>query len=132
MNAKQVIAAAALALIGSASFAQSEIELQHFGAGQKSTVSRAEVRSQVLRAQASGETVTTAEVTLAKIPATGLTRAEVRAATQQALADGSLARLGEVEVNEVPVTSVRSRAEVSAEARAATRSGQAARVQAGR
>jgi Domain of unknown function (DUF4148) len=60
MNTKQVITAAVISLIGSAAFAQAE--LQHFGADQKSTVSRAEVRAEAQAAVANGELSTPSEV----------------------------------------------------------------------
>ena len=62
MNTKQALAAAVITLIGSAAFAQSEAELQHFGADQKSTVSRAEVRAEAQAAVANGELTTPSEV----------------------------------------------------------------------
>ncbi len=63
MNTKQAIIAAAITLIGSAALAQSsEVDLQHFGAQQKSTVSRAEVRTDVQAALATGELTTPNEV----------------------------------------------------------------------
>jgi len=62
MNTKQVITAAVITLIGSAAFAQAEADLQHFGADQKSTVSRAEVRAEVQAAVANGELSTPSEV----------------------------------------------------------------------
>ncbi len=60
MNTKQVITAAVISLIGSAAFAQTE--LQHFGADQKSTVSRAEVRAEAQAALVAGELSTAPEV----------------------------------------------------------------------
>jgi len=62
MNTKQVITAAVISLIGSAAFAQAEADLQHFGADQKSTVSRAEVRAEAQAAVANGELTTPSEV----------------------------------------------------------------------
>lgn len=63
MNTKQAIAAAVISLIGSAAFAQSsEADLQYFGADQKSTVSRTEVRAEVQAAVANGELSTPSEV----------------------------------------------------------------------
>jgi Domain of unknown function (DUF4148) len=62
MNTKQVITAAVITLIGSAAFAQAEADLQHFGADQKSTVSRAEVRAEAQAAVANGELSTPSEV----------------------------------------------------------------------
>ncbi len=136
MNTKHLIAAAALSLVASASFAQTEAELQHFGASQPSVTTRAAVRSEVIRARANGETLTPAEADVAglfpKAQATGVTRAEVRSAVLKARADGSLDRLRELDAiggsNSNAVASTRSREEVRAEAIAATR---APRVQAG-
>ena len=63
MNTKQALTAAVITLIGSAAFAQSsEADLQHFGADQKSTVSRTEVRAEVQAAVANGELSTPSEV----------------------------------------------------------------------
>ncbi|MET0334251.1 MAG: DUF4148 domain-containing protein [Rhizobacter sp.] len=86
MNTKQALIAAAIALVGSsAAFAQSsEIDLQHFGADQSSTVSRAEVRSDVLKAQAAGSLVVPGEVLAAAVPARAVVSAPVtRAAVQE-------------------------------------------------
>lgn len=149
MNTKQAITAAVITLMGSAAFAQGEIELQHFGANQASTVSRAEV----LRAQGSGELSTPLEAqhfgasqqsttrvvrarasgqTQASAQANGATRAEVRAAVQQGLADGSLMRPSEAyPFASTDMASTRTREEVRAEAIAATQAAKAARVQAG-
>jgi hypothetical protein len=62
MNTKQAIAAAAIALVGSAAFAQSEAELQHFGAQQTSSLSRAVVRADVQQARVAGLLNTPSEV----------------------------------------------------------------------
>ncbi len=145
MNRKQAIAAAVIALAGSAAFAQTELELQHFGSSQPAASSvattRAAVRGEVLRARAAGETPSPTEAdTAALIPkaakaqpqASTRTRAEVRAEVLKAQADGSLARQAELDVlSDYPVASVRTREEVRAEAIAATRAAKAARVQAG-
>ena len=138
MNTKQLIAAAAIALVGSTTaFAQSEIELQHFGADQTSTLTRAEVRAELLRARAAGEVPVVSDLMGALSPVaattrvTDPTRAQVRAEVVKGLADGSLAQPTEVSMSATAAGSVRSREEVRAEARASTRSAQAARVQAG-
>jgi len=139
MNRKQVIAAAVLALTGSAVFAQAEADLQYFGASKPvaSTTTRQAVRAEVLRARAAGETLAPADADVAglfpkaatKGQASQLTRAEVRAEVLKAQADGSLTRARELDiVGEKAVASVRSREEVRNEAIAATR---APRVQAG-
>ena len=62
MNTKQAIAAAAIALVGSAAFAQSEAELQHFGAQQQFAISRAEVRAELQQARIAGVLNTPSEV----------------------------------------------------------------------
>ena len=133
MNRKQVIAAAALVLTGTAVFAQTEVELQNFGAAQPSVTTRAAVKNEVLRAHAAGQALAPAEVDVAglfpKAQASGATRAAVRAEVLKARADGTLARQAELDTNVgATVASVRSREEVRAEAIAAMR---AARVQAG-
>jgi len=94
MNRKQLIAAAALTLLGSAAFAQSEIELQHFGANQPSVVSRSEVRAELQRARAAGEVPAYSEV-VAQSPKAGandVQRAQVRGDVLKARANGSLAQ----------------------------------------
>lgn len=113
---KQVIIAAAVALMGSASaFAQSEIDLQHFGAQQASTVSRSEVRADVQRAQADGALVAKSEVLAAAVPASSKV-----SRTQVAVAD--LAIPTEVAMFKAPQASTLSREAVKAEARAYARS----------
>lgn len=132
MNRKHVIALA-LAAVGSTAFAQStELDLQHFGASQPSTVTRAAVRAEVIKARANGENLVPAEADVAglfqKAPAAStVTRADRRAEVLQARQDGTLQRLNEVDVGATPVASTRSRDEVRKEAIAATRAGQAAR-----
>ena len=139
MNTKQLIAAAAIALVGSTTaFAQSEIELQHFGADQTSTLTRAEVRAELLRARAAGEVPVVSDLMGALSPvvatarATDATHAQLRAEVVKGLADGSLGQPTDVAVTATNAAgSVRSREEVRAEARAYTRDSHAARVQAG-
>lgn len=134
MNSKQVIVAAALALVGSAGFAQT-LQLQHFGENQTSATTRVAVRNEVTRSLANGVALVPSEVDVAtvfpKVPAGGVTRAEVRAEVLKARADGSLARQQEQDIGGTFVASTRTREEVRAEAIAQTRAGQAARVQAG-
>lgn len=127
MNTKQAITAAVITLMGSAAFAQAEIELQHFGANQTSTVSRAEVRAEVLRAQGTGELSTPTEVRLAAVPAKSSStfastdRAQVRAEVIKARAD--LALPAEVAMSaDKAAASTRSRQEVREEARQYVRS----------
>lgn len=136
MNTKQLIAAAVLTLVGStAAFAQTELELQHFGANQPSATTRAAVRAEFLRAQASGEVQTPNEVvvsSLAAPKANSPARAEVRTAFVKPRVDSSYALPTEVTMFANDTTGpVRSREEVRAEARAYTRTSHAARVQAG-
>jgi hypothetical protein len=126
MNTKQVIAAAAIALVGSAAFAQSEIELQHFGATQAPSVSRAEVRADVKRAQVAGELTTPTEVQIAAIPgkasaSSAANRAQVRAEVMQARS--TLATPTEVTMFATTAAQpARSREDVRAEARQFVRS----------
>ena len=128
MNTKQVIAAAAIALVGSAAFAQSEVELQNFGLDQASTVSRAEVRAQVQRAQASGELSTPSEVLVAATPVGKASTLSARADRAQVRSDVIKARAELAIPSEValfatqPQAATRSRAEVRAEAREYVRS----------
>lgn len=138
MNTKQLIAAAAIALVGSTTaFAQSESELQNFGASQTSTLTRAEVRAELLRARATGEAPVVSDLiwfsspVVATARVTDPTRAQLRAEVVKGLADGSLAQPTEVAMTATAAGSARSREEVRAEARASTRSARAARVQAG-
>jgi hypothetical protein len=137
MNRKHALALA-LAIAAPAAFAQSgELDLQHFGAPQASTTTRAAVRAEVIKARTDGDNLVPKEADIAgifqKAPAAGeVTRAQRRAEVLQARQDGTLQRLSEVEVNATPVVSTRSRDEVRKEAIAATRSGKAANgVQAG-
>jgi hypothetical protein len=126
MNRKQALTAAAIALFGSsAAFAQSgEIDLQHFGANQASTVSRAAVRAEVLQAQAAGELTVPGEVIASRVPArnngvaaTRLTRAQVKAD----IAGADLVTPAEVIAWTTPAGSTVSREAVRAEARAQAR-----------
>ncbi|MBX3626940.1 MAG: DUF4148 domain-containing protein [Rhizobacter sp.] len=134
MNRQHVIALA-LAAVGSTAFAQSsELDLQHFGASQPSTVTRAAVRAEVIKARADGENLVPVQADVAglfqKAPAAStVTRADRRAEVLQARKDGTLERLSlsEVDVSATPVVSTRTREEVRKEAIAATRAGQAAR-----
>jgi len=127
MNTKQAIAAAVITLMCSAAFAQGEIELQHFGANQTSTVSRAEVRAEVLRAQGTGELTTPLEVRLAAVPTKSSSvlasadRVQIRADVMKARADLALSKEASMVVPTAHA-SVRSREEVRAEARAHVRS----------
>lgn len=127
MNAKTLFAAAALALVGTASFAD---EVRDYPT--PSTLTRAEVKAELLRAQAAGETVahldTYGQKEQMRVPARGntvvasLNRVEVR--RELALAARNSATIqGESYGSFAPtVASVRSRDEVRAEAIAAMRS----------
>jgi len=135
MNTKQAIAAAVITLVGSAAFAQSEVELQHFGANQASTVSRAEVRADVQRARLAGELNSPTVVLAASLaPKAGalvstVARAQVRSEVMQSLAQLSVPI--EVATNQAPASAL-SRQDVRAEARQYVRSdGIAARISAG-
>ncbi|HEY0821578.1 MAG TPA: DUF4148 domain-containing protein [Rhizobacter sp.] len=136
MNRKHALALA-LVIAAPASFAQAtELELQHFGAPQASTTTRAAVRAEVVKARAQGENLTPHAADIAgvhqKAPAAGeVTRAQRRAEVLQARQDGTLDRRLEVDVNAAPVVSTRSRDDVRKEAVAATRNGAARGVQAG-
>lgn len=128
MNRKQVFAAAALVLAGSAAFAQGEIELQHFGANQQSTTTREAVRNEVVRTRASGQTQASAEASKPQLKTVGAIRADMHATVKQGFADGSLTRPSEAyPFAGTDMASTRTREEVRAEAIAA----KAARVQAG-
>jgi hypothetical protein len=128
MNSKSLIAAAALALIGSAAMAQTNYtEEAMFRADPTSSVSRADVRAEFLRAQAANDLPVNSDVApvmVAKAPAGALTRSQARAAYEQQPLDLTLAV-------KVDPAAGRSRQDVRAEAVAFTKSGQSARVQAG-
>lgn len=99
MNRKHAIAIV-LAAVGTTAFAQSsEIDLQHFGASQPSTTTRAAVRAEVIKARANGETLVPQEADVA----------------------------GQFQKTPAASTVTRSRDEVRKEAVAATRNGQASR-----
>jgi hypothetical protein len=84
MNTHRLLAAVAVALVAApAAYAQTEIELQQFGAGQASVISRAELRAEVLQAQAAGALVIPGEVLAAAVPARhAVTVPATRAAAQ--------------------------------------------------
>jgi hypothetical protein len=134
MNRKHALALA-FAAFGSAAFAQSgELDLQHFGATQPSTTTRAAVRAEVIKARANGENMVPHEADIAgvfqKAPAAStVTRAQRRAEVLQARSEGAFDRPAEVDVNATPVASTRTREEVRKEAIAAMRNARG--VQAG-
>lgn len=126
MNAKTLIAAAALALVGTATFAD---EVRDYPT--PSTLTRAEVKAEMVRAQAAGETVahldTYGQKEQMRVPArgntvvAGLNRVEVRRELARA-GNNSATIQGESYGSFAPaVASVRSRDEVRAEAVAAMR-----------
>lgn len=123
MNTKQVIAAAAIALVGSAAFAQSEVELQHFGAAQASSISRAEVRADVQRAQAQGELNTPSEVLASAVSSAKAPALFARSSREFVKATADLATPTEVAMfaNKARQSTL-SRGEVRAEAREYVRS----------
>ena len=129
MNTKQIIAAAAIALVGSAAFAQEAV--QNIEIPTSSNVQRADVKAEALRARAAGE-LANSEATVVSAPAasTTLTRAAVRNEFLQARAAGKVVYVGDVAqfANET-VAPVRTREEVKAEARAFARLNQTANVQ---
>jgi hypothetical protein len=139
MNRKQALTALALVVAGSAAFAQTEAELQHFGAPQASTTTRAAVRADVVKAGAPNAAEVDVAGVAQKAPApkaqaqaSAVTREQRRAEVLQAQADGTLNRPAEIGVfSDRAVASTRTRDEVRKEAVAATRSGQARSVQAG-
>lgn len=134
MNRKHALALA-FAAFGSAAFAQSgELDLQHFGATQPSTTTRAAVRAEVIKARANGENLVPHEADIAgvfqKAPAAStVTRAQRRAEVLQARSEGAFDRPAEVDVSATPVASTRTREEVRKEAIAAMRNARG--VQAG-
>jgi len=135
MNTKQAIAAAVITLVGSAAFAQSEVELQHFGANQASTVSRAEVRAEVQHARLAGELGSPTEVVAASLaPKAGASVSTVARAQVRSDVIKSRAQLSvpiEVAMNQAPASTL-SRQDVRAEARQYVRSdAAAARISAG-
>lgn len=117
MNRKHVFAAAVIALASSAAFAQMEVELQHFGATQSeartttraavaavspkaaaakaSGLTRADVRAEVLKAQADGSLARPADLAvLDNYPVASVrTREEVRAEAIAATKTGKAARV---------------------------------------
>lgn len=129
MNSKQIIAAAAFALVGATAFAQEAV--QNIELPTSSNVQRADVKAELQRARAAGE-VSGAEAVAVNPPASssGLTRAQVRDEYLQARASGKVIYVGEVAqfTNDVKA-SVRTREEVKAEARAFARLNQTANVQ---
>ncbi|MBC7956431.1 MAG: DUF4148 domain-containing protein [Cytophagales bacterium] len=126
MNTKQAIAAAVIALVGApAAFAQSEAELQHFGAQQVSTVSRAEVRADVQQASIAGVLSIPSEVLAAGIAPkasrfAAVNRAQARADVISARAE--LAVPTEVAMFAKQSAANRDRQDVRAEAREYARS----------
>jgi len=128
MNTKQIIAAAAIALVGSAAFAQEAV--QNIEIPTSSNVQRADVKAEALRARAAGE-LSNGEAVVVSAPApTTVSRAAVRNEFLQARASGKVVYVGDVAqfANETTAP-VRTREEVKAEARAFARLNQTANVQ---
>lgn len=124
MNTKSLFAAAALALIGTTSFAQ---DVRDYPT--PSTLTRAEVKAEMNRAHSEGAVLTqsesygvvqpTAKIANSQFVA-GLSRVEVRRDLSQAPVNAATI-VGESYGTVVPGLSLRSRAEVRAEAVAATK-----------
>lgn len=137
MNTKTIFAAAALTLIATASFAG---EVSEFAVPTGAVLTRAEVRAELLRSQASdslaaqGESYGTvpnnfvAQRSVAN-PLAAVSRSDVKAELVQSQADRTLVA-GEAYGTVVPGTSQRSRAEVRAQAIAAMRGAQVRAVEA--
>ncbi len=126
MTAKTLFAAAAIALIGTTAFAGEVTEF----ATPTSTLTRAEVRADLARSQTANDLFAQGEsygnvqpMVLAQRAANnqvaGLSRVEVKRELARAQADGSFAQAGESYGSVVPGVSLRTRAEVRAEAIAA-------------
>ena len=135
MNTKQLIAAAAFALVGSTAFAE-DAAMQYIDIPvAPSKLQRAEVKAEYLRAQAAGEPSISSETAVVSVPVStsGLTRAQVRTSLAQARASGKYVFISDSPEFAQDVTGIqRTREEVRAEARAYTRASQsAADVQAG-
>ncbi len=128
MNAKTIFAAAALALIGTASFAS---EVSEFPVPTGSTLTRAEVRAELVRSQAANNLVARGEtygavpaIFVAQRPVAGqavaVSRSDVKSELARSQADRTLVA-GEAYGTVAPVAGLRTRAEVRAEAIAAAR-----------
>lgn len=128
MNAKTLIAAAALAIVGTTAFAD---EVRDYPT--PSTLTRAEVLADLARARAEQSPIEFAEAygnvqpaivaqRNARNPATTLTRVEVLRQLAQARADEGTLVAGEAYGSVKPGLSLRTREEVRAEAIAANRS----------
>ena len=123
MNTKQLIAASLLALAGSAVLASEATEFTI----PPSTLTRAEVRAELARAQASGELISSAEADQRPFTmlASNLTRDAVRAELARAKANGELVSSAEAEQRPFTVAgATRSRDDVRAEAWAFARNNQ--------
>ena len=137
MNTKTILAAAALALIGTASFAG---EVTEFAVPTGSALTRAEVRAELLRSQASNSLVAQGE-TYGNVPNTfvaqrpganpvaAVSRGDVKAELVQSQADRTLLA-GEAYGTVVPGNSQRTRAEVRAQAIAVMHGAQVRAVEA--
>jgi len=91
MNTKHIIAAMAIALVGSSAFASEATEFKDTS----STVSRASVKAELARAQAAGELSGPSELygSFQSVAASVRNRAEVRAEAVKAAHDHSVSML---------------------------------------
>jgi len=93
MNRKQLVAAAAFALLGTSAFAGGEFDpMTGFGPVGQSTVTRAEVRADTLRARATGDDLVEYDRgnEFAKVPASTVTREQVKAEFARARASDEI------------------------------------------
>jgi hypothetical protein len=121
MNTKQLIVTSLLTIAGGAALASEATEFPI----PPSTLTRAEVRAELARAQASGELLSSAEAEQRPfaLAASTLTRAEVRAELARARASGELVSSAEAEQRPFAMAGwTRSRDEVRQEAVAFARS----------
>ena len=129
MNTQQLIAAAALALVGAAASAETpDAQFGFITANQPSAVSRQQVRNELVQARQQGfDSVTGAPL---QADASQATRAQVKTQLVQARAEDAVAASNGFNFIDNNYASTRTREEVRNEAIAATR-GAKAGVQAG-
>ena len=125
MHAKHILAASAIALVASVSFAD-DITVDKIPSG--STLTRAQVKASVLQARASGQLLPAGEgYNGIPVPTTSnLARSEVKREVLSARASGQLLPAGESDqqaVAELAAPSTLSRADVKAEVLAARKTG---------
>jgi hypothetical protein len=126
MRTKQVIAASLIALATSAAFAD-DITLDKVPAG--STVTRSQVKADVLKARASGQLLSAGEAYNGTPEPVGsnVARSEVKTGVLAARSNGQLLAAGEADprgAREFAASSTRSRADVKAEVIAARKAGE--------